>query len=316
MPETDPSRAPDWRWQEAVRLANKVSYLPHRSEALIRRVINFLTLQTQARTSRARVRLQEKFPTIATVQRIRFDPRDGRRDAIEVRLVAGYPPEAVAKLSALNPAVVWTYLALFFDVCDRLAAEDFIWTQVIGFQRDDDGEQGVVRKATLWLSWVGGPLVADALLLPGRSVGFAEREEDVGDHLMETTQALITRAMALAPFVDRLDREQARQFTRWRVQASQQLETDTGDRCRSGYLNNVCAFLEGIELSFGRSSIPKGPNEKYHTSHVEPRAAELCAVARGEAVPELDSKILAGSAISARNNVREASDHQGNGTVS
>jgi hypothetical protein len=308
-------RSPDWRWQEAVRHANKVPY-PHRSDALIRRVTNFLTLQRQARTSPARVRLQEKFPTIGTAQRIRFDPRDGRRDAIEVRLLAGYAPEAVAKLSALDPAVVWTYLALFLDVCDRFDAEDFIWTQVVAFQRHDDGEQALERKAMLWLSWIGGPLIASSLLLPGGNVGFAERHEEIDDHLMETTQALIARAMALAPLLGRLDREQARQFTRWRVQARQQREADSGDRSQSECIDTIRGLLEGIELSVGRSSIPKGQNEEYFTSHVEPRATEWCAIERGEDVPELDSRIAAGSAIRSSNDVREASDHQDERTES
>jgi hypothetical protein len=52
------------------------------------------------------------------------------------------------------------------------------------------------------------------------------------------------------------------------------------------------------------------------TSHVEPRAAEWCAIERGEDVPELDLRIAAGSAIHSGNDVREASDHQGKRTVS
>lgn len=132
MSQTDPFRAPDWRWQEALRLAtNDTAYSPGRSDALIRRVTSFLKNQSQARTSQARARLQEKFPTIATVQRIRFDPRDGRRDAVEVRLLSGYSPGRIAAMSAVEPSVVWSYLALFFDVWDRLDADDFVRTQVI-----------------------------------------------------------------------------------------------------------------------------------------------------------------------------------------
>ena len=207
MPETDPSQAPDWRWREAVRIMESTVYFPGRSDAFILRAVNFLKLQRQARTSQARDRLREKFPTIATVQQIRFDPSDGRREAIEVRLIAGYPPARVAELSGLDPAVVWTYLALFFDVLDLLDAEDFIWTQVIGFGRDDEGDRALERKAMIWLAWIGGPLIANAMLLPGRSVGFLGRREDINDHLTETTQSLVTRAMALAPFLHRLDRE-------------------------------------------------------------------------------------------------------------
>ena len=280
MSETDRTRSPDWRWQAAIQAVDN-PYALHESDVLSRHVVTCLRQQRRARTSSMRARVQERFPTIMASQRIRFNASDGRREAIEVRVLAGYGPEDIAELCALDPAVVWTYLALFFDVLDRIDSEDFIWTQVVGFQRNDDGEQGLQRRAMLWLSWVGGPLVASFLLLPGRNAGLAEREEEIGDHLMATTKALITRATALAPFLSRLDREQARQFTRWRVQASQQQEADIGDRRRNDYLDNVRAFLDGIELSVGRSTIPKGDNEKYFTGPIEPRASELCAIARG-----------------------------------
>lgn len=89
MSENDFSRAPDSRWQAAVQLANKPEVLC-RSDPLIRRVADYLRLQSQARTSAARTRQQERSPTIATALRIRFSPHDDRRDAIEVRALAGY----------------------------------------------------------------------------------------------------------------------------------------------------------------------------------------------------------------------------------
>lgn len=291
MLKTDSSRAPDWRWQKAIRLANNAAFAPGRSDELVIRVGCFLKCQRRARTSEARARLQEKCPTIATVQLIRFDPRDGRRDAIEVRLLAGYPPWRVAELGALDPAVVWTYLALFFDIGERLHSGDFIRTRVIGLQRHDEGGPALERRAMLWLAWNGGPQIANALLLPGRGVGFAERYEDIDDHLKETTQALIARAMALAPLLDRLDHKQARQFTRWLVHARQQRAADNGDVGQRRYLENIEVFLEKLEFSIGRSTIPNGDDEKYYTSHVEPRAAEWAAIRRGEPVPDLDAKI-------------------------
>ena len=307
MPETDPTRAPDWRWQEAIRRANSMAYAPRQSDALINRAITFLRLQRQARTSEARARLQEKFPTIGTVQRIRFDPSDGRRDAFEVRLLAGYPPKQIAKLSALDPAVVWTYLALFYDVLDRIDADEFIRTQVIGFPCHDAGQRENERAAMLWLSWLGGPLVADTLLLPGRDVGFPESSEDVGDHLLETTQSLVTRTLALAPL---LDHEQARQITRLRVQARQQRAADTGDLGERRYLKNVRAFLDTFDFSIGRSTIPKGDKEKYYTGHAEPTAAEWNAISMGQPVPELDARIAAGSARRSRGETGDAAAQQ------
>jgi hypothetical protein len=78
-----------------------------------------------------------------------------------------------------------------------------------------------------------------------------------------------------------------------------------------------------VVLTFGASwKAIRPPNEEIDdhlmefTSHVEPRAAEWCAIERGEDVPELDLRIAAGSAIRSGNDVREASDHQGKRTVS
>ena len=305
MPETDPTRAPDWRWQEAIRRANSMAYAPRQSDALINRAITFLRLQRQARTSEARARLQEKFPTIGTVQRIRFDPRDGRRDAIEVRLLAGYPPGRIAKLSALDPVVVWAYVSLFLDILDRLDTPDFIKTRVIDLHRGD--EEG---SAVRWLAWICGPHAADALLLPGHGVGIAVRIEDIDDVLVEATQALVARAMALAPLIDRLDREQARQITRWRIQARQLREADTGDVGHRQYLANMKVFMDNMEFTIGRSTIPKDDNEKYFTSHVEPTAKEWAAISRGEAVPEFDAKVAATASIRSRGEIRDVAGQQ------
>jgi len=297
MAETDPTRAPDWRWKEAVRRANSIAYAPRQFDQLTNRALTFLKLQRQAQTSEARARLEEKFPTIAEVQRIRFDPCDGRRDSIEVRLLAGYPPGRIAELIATTPVVVWVYVALFFDVWDRLEAGDFVWARVIGFHHDNDGESARERKAMRWLAWTCGPLAADALLLPGGSVGFAERKEDIDEVLIETTQTLVARAMSLAPLVDRLDRGQVRQIMRWRIQSRQLREADTGDLGQRQYIKNIKAFMDGIELSVGRSSIPEGDDKKYFTSHVEPRAEEWAAISRGEPVPELDAKVASTASI-------------------
>jgi hypothetical protein len=310
MPKTDPTRLPDWRWQEAAGRAHRVESGPRAFDPLTHRVVTFLKLQRQARTSAAHARLKEKFPTISETQRIRFDPSDGRRDAIEVRLLAGYPPGRIAQLIATAPVVVWAYIALFFDVWDRLNAGDFVWARVIGFPHDDDGDLSREQKAMRWLAWSCGPIAADALLLPGGAAGLAKRPEDIDAVLIESTQALVARAIALAPLVDRLDRGQARRINRWRIQARQQREADSGDIGQRQYLENVKAFLDRIEFTIGRSSIPRGDDEKYFTSHVEPTAEEWAMISRGEPVPAFDAKVAATATIRSRGGFRDAHAQQ------
>lgn len=292
VPLDDLSRPIDWRMQAAKRLAQGAALNPALSDGLVRRAANYIKLQEQARTSGEQERLKAKFPTISTAQQIRFAPHDGGRTAIEARLLAGYPREIVAELSALDLAVVWTYAALHFDVADRLHADDFIWSQVVGFQQVDEGVQDRNRKAVLWLSWIGGPHVADALLLPGVNVGFAQRENDVGEHLLDISQTLIDRVKSLAPFLAQLDTKQASQFMHWSVQSSYLRQTEPRNPGHRHYLDNVSAFLSDVELSVGRKTIPTGPAEKYYKGAIEPRADEWEAIGRGEATPELD-KLLA-----------------------
>jgi|GEM_PF-2614455 hypothetical protein len=310
MPETDTTRAPAWRWNQAVRSANNIACAPQRFDPLTHRATTFLKLQRQARTSAARARLEEKFPTIAEAQRIRFDPGDGRRNAIEVRLLAGYPPGRIAELSALASVVVWVYVALFFDIWDRLDAGDFVWARVIGFQQDDDGEASRERKAMRWLAWICGPHAADALLLPGVGVGFAERKDDIDEVLVEATQALVVRVMSLAPLVDRLDRGQARQIMRWRIQARQLREADTGDLGNRSYVRNIKAFMDNLEFTIGNLTIPQDDKEKYFTSHVEPTAEEWAAISFGEPVPEFDAKVAATASIRTKGEIPDATDDQ------
>ena len=74
-------------------------------------------------------------------------------------------------------------------------------------------------------------------------------------------------------------------------------------------------FLEGVELTVGRLSIPKGPKEKYFTGHAEPRADDWLAIGRGDDMAELDARIAAGSAIRSKDRNREDSSDEGDRTV-
>ena len=68
--------------------------------------------------------------------------------------------------------------------------------------------------------------------------------------------------------------------------------------------------MDSIQLTIGRSTIPKGDDEKYFTSHVEPRAEEWAAIGRGEPVPQFDAKVAATASIRSRGEVRDAADDQ------
>lgn len=80
-----------------------------------------------------------------------------------------------------------------------------------------------------------------------------ERPEDIGDYFSRSSEEIISRALALAPLLDQVDRQQARRFIRMRAQAIEQRIADTGDVGYRRYIENVKTFLDQYDFTIGRS---------------------------------------------------------------
>lgn len=309
MQRFDVARKEDHQWQSAVAVANGQTDITAVSDPLVLATVNFIKQFNQPRTPQAQAKCRRKFPSISLAHQIRFDPQEGRRDALEAMLLAGCAPKTVAEVCSLELAVVWIYIELFFDVLDRLHAPDFISSQILGLHRTDLDEQEHQRRAKLWLAWLRGPSIIPSLLFPGYGVGDADEQSAVGDWWMDFSLKLLDRETGLASLLGQLDGEQLRQLSRYRVRAREQREAGQGSQAQQDFCRNIETFLAGIELTVGAKGIPNGAERKYYTSAVEPRADEWDAIARGEEVPELDQALPDTSLLSRMQGDRAGKEH-------
>jgi len=88
---------------------------------------------------------------------------DDRRAEIEHRLLAGQSPATVGELTGVAVAVVEAYIAIYFDVPDRLGARDWVLTEVLGGPL---GVQGPLtdRQLLAWAAYWGGAYVLQVLI--------------------------------------------------------------------------------------------------------------------------------------------------------
>lgn len=91
------------------------------------------------------------------------DADDDRCAEIEHRLLAGQSPATVAELTGVDVSVVQAYIAIYFDVPDRLRARDWILTEVLGGPLPIRGRL-TDRELLAWAAYWGGEHVLQALI--------------------------------------------------------------------------------------------------------------------------------------------------------
>jgi hypothetical protein len=130
-----PFRPVTWRWEWA-RLLREHGILPRRphDDHWIARAIRFQVALTRAGAGAdpSRNRLAEAQPAPFAAYHLWRQGEHPWRWALEARLLAGEPPEAIAARCGLSAAAVVAYEALFFNVRDRLEATDYISLIAIG----------------------------------------------------------------------------------------------------------------------------------------------------------------------------------------
>jgi hypothetical protein len=159
-----PRRPVDWRWQRAGRLLDLgLRWSRSRDDEATRMAKQYQANLRRSRGEADRRRLARRMPDIGGAVAI-HEGEPTARMAVEARLLAGEPIEAVARRCGVTAVAVEVYGQLFFDVADRLTSTSYILFHAIGpatyrgFAGDDTG--AVLR----WFAYLGGSRVLDFLL--------------------------------------------------------------------------------------------------------------------------------------------------------
>lgn len=291
--ETSELRAPDDVWLRARRdIENCDQTSPPTSCPVWRVARLFYRGWRDARDARQRERLAAKMPAMATAHQLRFDPHHAAlRHTVETRILSGESIEWIAMAIDVEPRVIALYETLFYDVRRRLHARDFIVHNVIGVGQPVSSDIDATRRAEKLLGYLGGPYVVDELLAPSSWVAKEHAREHVGEVLTDAARTQLRRNLAvemckLSFGGGSASRDVIRPF----AAAEAKITPTTADDVTRDYEAHMKVFLDQIELSVGRRSIPE-ENRKYYTGHVEPRADDWPAIIDGGDVSALDEKI-------------------------
>lgn len=154
----NPMRSLDWRWSRSWALVRHSRYFCRkRDDEVTGRAVRFL--RQLLNTPQDTASIKRKYPDLAAAHSIRTGPEDTRIE-LEARILARQSPEEIAKSLSVSPSSVRTYVAIFFDVLDRLKARMFIQKQVIQPAWRFRAAEGLLMS----LAYHGGPTVLHAAI--------------------------------------------------------------------------------------------------------------------------------------------------------
>ena len=136
--------------------------------------------------------LSGKMPDVAAAVAI-HEGEPTTRWAVEARLLAGEPIEAIARKTALTPRAVATFEALFFNVSDRLENRGYLIHIAVGlYPTPREPDPGLVWRL---FGLLGGPVVLDALI--DGDYGPGDRPED--ERFLDELRLKLAVALKLLP---------------------------------------------------------------------------------------------------------------------
>jgi hypothetical protein len=159
----NPLRPPDWRWRRAVHLFDERAEPHRRDDCWTRQALGLVERVDAGGNPPGRRRTGTDIALDdAHALRYAADPR-GRWEA-EARVLAGQEPAEIAAGLGISSDAVEAYLALFFDIGNRLDRLDYVATFAFGpgvYTGIDPDDQGAVARL---LGYNIGPEAVDALV--------------------------------------------------------------------------------------------------------------------------------------------------------
>jgi hypothetical protein len=189
-----------------------------------------------------RGRLERKMPDVAAAIAI-FEGEPSRRWAVEARLLAAEPIEAIARKTALTPRAVATFEALFFNVSDRLENRGYLIHIAVGlYPTPREPDPGLVWRL---FGLLGGPVVLDALI--DGDYGPPDRPED--ERALDELRLKLAVALKLLP----IDAPTAPKLVRLYLQLRQsELAAEGARRAAEDLMPNIRTML--ADLPWGQPS--------------------------------------------------------------
>jgi hypothetical protein len=226
-----------WRWQRAgLLLELGMRWSRRRDDGPTRRAKQYLSALRRCRCVADRGRLERNMPDVAGAVAI-VEGQPTTRWAVEARLLAGEPIEAIARKTVLTPQAVATFEALFFNVSDRLQNRGYLIHIAVGlYPTPREPDPGLVWRL---FGLLGGPVVLDALI--DGDYGSPDRPED--DRLLDELRLKLAVAFKLLP----IDATTAPKLIRLYLRLRQsELAAEKAHRAAVDLMPNIRAVLADL----------------------------------------------------------------------
>ena len=252
--EWDPFLVPNWRFEDAQRLAKGEDPTWSRDDPVVVQCLAYLNALANAHDDQERAAAEHRWPSLAAAHKIVQD-NGPQRWEIEARLLVGQSDAEVAAKCNILPDVVSQYEPAFFSIRKCLEAWAYLLNQVVGDGVYRGFQDQEVKNFWAWVALDKKLPVLEAMIetfhrvrRPGEPLAmrvYLEAERDIDPR----TQALVAGAV-LPPFGPMGERWGMLQLRRLEAQAAH--DPDRGatmrDRVRDDLI--VCArdYLAGKPL--------------------------------------------------------------------
>jgi hypothetical protein len=289
----NPFREPSWRFQRVLDLVerDRPGRCTSRDDEYVKAYRRFAGKFRGARSEENRISLFPDHPGLFIANLIHHQPDKEWRWLLQARILSGEGDKKIAsRMSTLPSAVDW-YEKIFFNVRDRLEAEDYIAKHAIGKLEDRgpsarEGRQTDFQEQMSYklFGYYGGPYLLDIMFSGFLKVPRPDRPERVDQWMDGTMQTLVRRkALSAARHLD-INKFNVMQLLEIQLRIIEAAKDSGGSATE--YERNIQAVMDDIpwELSEARSKRLERAADMgdFAETAVEPRADELLQMSMGQ----------------------------------
>jgi len=285
----NPRRAPNWRWLRAVQIDTGGP----RASKTLDGPAGFTWIRRASRLKRRHALVANRPNDLYSLVRmdkdlfwahsIWADEKAPTRWAIEARILAGETDEEIAKKVGCDPGVVSAYEAVFFDVREKLAHQEYVVNVVMA----DAVTRGLTERQydLLWkmFGYKGGGYVLDAMISKFTDIRRPEKAEDVSAFFQESAINSMRHKAAVAAFTVPINTHtQLLLLDAYVKYVEIERTTENASKANTNIVQNIGTMLASLPFKIGTKLDSEGDKMvPFDNSAAELRGDELMIVAAG-----------------------------------
>lgn len=288
----NPFRAPDWRFERALWLAERGGRCSVHDDEFVRKYRSFLRRWSASDDEESRRNLFTDCPGLYYAHTISERNDLTFNSLLQARLLSGQDFDDIAEASCMIRDAVRWYEALFFNVIDRLHRRDYIVRLMLGNPTHAGDDHFTVDMTLKFYAYFAGPLMLD-FLVSGFDPGLDRPGEprQVVDYAIANISHNVARRALTGIFTTEINQYNITELlnVHARLLEVKRMAESSGMR-ENDYLQNISMVLGACQFRMRQRPQALESGElplTYDTTSRELRAHELTAIAQGAPGPSL-----------------------------